>query len=124
MSETYLPGFYTVTSWNNRALASQAAPRRIYRGTDPSEATRIFEGLAERKRRGLVEMTNPFGQVSTASRGGRGPDWTTFYGHELPPAAVVVQLRIAHQARGGCPNCGSGPAVPCHPRCPAPRPTR
>lgn len=86
MSRDYTQGFYTVTSWNDRALRCQADDRVIYRGADPIEAVRIFEGLTRWKRHGLVQMTNPIGLVSIAVRGSKHvADWTTHYAHPEAP---------------------------------------
>lgn len=82
MSRDYAPGLWTVTSWNMRALGCMADERAVYQGPDRAEALRIFQGLAQWKRRGIVQLVGPTGLVSTVCRSGAAATtWETRHAH-------------------------------------------
>lgn len=96
MVSAYVPGLWTVSSWNRRALRASADERLVYQGPDALEAVRVFEGLARWKRRGIVQMVGPTGLVSTVCRTGDPTrDWATRFAHPLggtpPPDRFPIQ---------------------------------
>jgi hypothetical protein len=107
MGVQFVPGQWTVTSWNERAMSCLADERMVYRGPARDEALRIFERLSFWKtralkghRRGIVELISPNGWVSRVVRTGEPvTSYVTSYAHAYPyDGAFNSVVRLGQRA--------------------------